>query len=197
MPVKNLVRLANRFATGATASELIFGSARAEAQAFAVVTLYAEWEEFSRHLVYASAAAKPIASDGRRIARAPGVRNYRDVDLSLKAWKRTRPNKPLVLHLGSPRTMVEACKYLALVNEQVIAPAILSQGSPANELRLVRNFLAHQNPSTARQVNSGPQGGLLEVPSLIAWLAQTQAGGRTRFGVWVSDLSAVARACAN
>lgn len=197
MPVRSLPRLANGFVSNAMKAEDTFATGDRDAQAYAVLTLYADWEEFSRRLVFASAAAHPVASDGRYIARAPGIRGYGDVELALKAWKQRRPKQPLVLHLGSPRTMVEACKQLSLVNERVIAPAILSQGSPADELRLLRNFLAHQNPSTALQIRSGPQRGDLEVGSLISWLAQKQTGGRTRFGVWASDLSDVARACTN
>lgn len=189
--------MANRFVASAVCLERAFEEASTHGRAFAVISLYADWEEFSRRLVYASAASRPSAADGRRIPRAPGIRSHGDVDSSLKAWKRRRPNQPLVLHLGYPRTMVEACKQLQLANERVISPAILSQGSPANDLRLARNFLAHQNPSTAGQVIGGPPPGSFQIDTFVGWLSQRQAGGRTRLGVWAGDLSAVARACTN
>lgn len=195
MPRRSLVRLANSFVSGAVALEKRFDNPNPSVSAFSVISMYADWEEFCRRLLYASAAANPLASDGRLISRAPGIRGILDVDASLKRMKRRRPNQALILHLGAPRPMADACKHLAIDNERVILPAILSQNSPAQELRHIRNFFAHQNPSTALQIYRGPRGSDLEARSLVGWLGERQIGGQTRFGVWTSDLSAVARAC--
>lgn len=195
MSVRDLSQLANEFSTNALVAERLFESGTIETQAFATISLYADWEEYCRRLLFASAATRPFAADGRRIARAPGIRSIRDAESALKAWKRRRPSQQLVLHLGAPTAMVDTCKHLRLTNESVITPAIVSQGSPADELRRVRNFLAHQNPSTAQQVTVGPTGGSMEISSLLKWLSTPQTGGRTLFGNWVEALSAVARAC--
>ena len=197
MTDRDLAKLANRFVTSVVKLEQKFEAADCQSKAFAAISLYADWEEFSRRLVYSSAALNPVSSSGRKILRAPGIRKKTDVDMAIKTWKRARPNSRLVLHLGSPRAMADVCKALQLTNERVILPAVLSQHSPADELRLVRNFLAHQNQSTAFQLPTGPKSGALELGALVAWLAEVQAGGRTRFGVWASDLAAVARACSN
>jgi hypothetical protein len=170
-----------------------------ERRAFATVSLYAAWEEYSRRLVYSSAYARPRAGSGsgRKVARAPGISTSSDVDVRLRKLKRTQPQYRLILHLGPPVQMVKTCQFLALTNEQVISPAILSQNSPAEQLRLIRNFLAHQNPDTADQVPLGPFQLTVQMTTATSWLAEKQAGGRTRFGVWVSDLADIARACAN
>lgn len=197
MTDRNLSKLVNRFITNAVLLEQKFELSDPQTRAFTIISLYADWEEFSRRLVYSSAALKPLAANGRRIMRAPGIRTKEDVDLAIKNWKRARPSSRLVLHLGAPRAMADICKALRLSNERVILPAILSQHSPADELRLVRNFLAHQNESTASQLPRGPKSGDLEVTALTAWLAENQPGNRSRFGVWASDLASVARACSN
>jgi len=199
MSDRDLDRLANSFISRGVALESDFDSAAdVERAAFSVITLYANWEEFSRRLVFASASARPFAAGGTRVVhRAPGVRNRADVESKLRQMKHTRPQFRLVVHLGAPTQMVKTCKFLQLDNEQVISPAILSQNSPADDLRLMRNFLAHQNPDTASQVSLSPPGQRIGTASTITWLHQKQAGGRSRFGVWVSDLSDVARACAN
>lgn len=197
MSDRDLTRLVNRFVTNAVGLEGKFEGSDPVGRAFSVISLYADWEEFSRRLLYSSAALRPLSSGRKRIPRAPGITSKSDVDLAIKLWKKARPNSRLVLHLGGPRAMADVCKALQLSNERIILPAVLSQHSPADELRLVRNFLAHQNPSTAFQVPRGSRTGNLDVAALINWLSETQTGGRTRFGVWGSDLAAVARACSN
>ena len=194
--MRDLRRLANSFATKAVGYEAQFTAARDfRLQAFATISLYASWEEFSRKLLYSSAYCLPWAGGGRRIARAPGISTIRDVEGKLREMKRVKPQYRLIVHLGGPSQMVQACRYLQVANQQVVAPAITSQNSPADSLRIVRNFLAHQNPDTAGQLKLGPRYPDLELSTAIRWLGEVQAGGRTRFGVWVSDLSDVARAC--
>lgn len=198
MPDRDLNKLANIFATRATSLENDFLARQdVSSKAFSVISLYAIWEEFSRRLLFSSASAQPTNAQGRTIARAAGIRTTKDVELKLKVLKRLKPHYQLILHLGSPVKMVEACKYLALTNESVISPAILSVNSPAEELRVMRNFLAHQNPGTAVQVSAASPVGQLGVGSAVGWLGQLQLGGRTRFGAWSSDLVDVARACVN
>ena len=199
MPDRDLRRLANVFLTKTISLESDFLAAGAiQARAFAVVSLYAAWEEYSRRLVYSSAYAQPRAGSGvpRTIARAPGVSNVLDLEQRLRKWKRLQPQYRLIVHLGAPSQMVRACQFLALTNEQIISPAILSQNSPADRLRIVRNFLAHQNPDTASQVAMGPLQPRVNLTSVVGWLGEKQLGGRTRLGVWASDLADVARACA-
>jgi hypothetical protein len=189
-----LIKLVNRFSTNALAAEAGFEVGDAPSRSFAVISLYADWEEFSRRLLYLSAAKRPIAADGRVVPRAPGIRTAADVDAALLKWKKQRR---LVLHLGAPGAMVDACKALQVSNERVITAAVLAQQSPAEALRVARNFLAHQNPSTARQVVAGPTASALEVKALVSWLAEPLVGGRSRFGAWSGDLVSVARAAIN
>lgn len=197
MPDKDLRRLANAFSTKAITFEAAFAKASDNPEkAFAVISLYAAWEEFSRRLVFSSAAERPFAGNGRVVPRAPGIGGFADVDAKLRQLKRTRPQHRLIVHLGSPPAMVQACNHLDLANYQTISPAILSQNSPADELRLMRNFLAHRNPDTARQVSLPPTHRPIRTAVAINWLDRKLPGGRTQFGVWASDLSDVARACA-
>ena len=100
---RDLRRLANTFVTKAVALEADFEVATDdERRAFAVISLYAIWEEFCRRLVYSSAAARPFAGGGRTITRAPGVKDIAGVDAKLRKFKNTRPKYRLVINLGSP-----------------------------------------------------------------------------------------------
>jgi hypothetical protein len=200
VPDRDLLRLANGFVSKTIRLELAFlSSSSVHDRAFAAISLYAVWEEYSRRLVYSSAYAQPRTGGGisRTIARAPGISNISDLEQKLRKWKRLQPQYRLIVHLGAPSQMVRACQHLSLTNEQVISPAILSQNSPADRLRIVRNFLAHQNPDTASQVAMGPLQPRVDLTSVVGWLGEKQSGGRTRFGVWASDLGDVARACAS
>jgi len=199
MPYRDLRRLAGRFTTAAVQLEAQFSGSRvASVRGFAVISLYAEWEEFSRRLLYSSAYAQPHAGYGaaRRVTRAPGIRTHADVEMSLRKYKRTRPQYRLIVHLGSPTQMAGACQHLQLNNSTLITAAITSQNSPADPLRLIRNYLSHQNSDTAQQVDLGRRRPKVDIDECLAWLGETMPGGRPRFGVWASDLADVARACA-
>lgn len=200
MSRRDLRRIASRFTTVAARLENSFvSSENVSSRAFSVIGLYAAWEEFSLRLAFSSAYAQPHAgyTHTHRISRAPGLRTRDDVEVALKRMKNTRAEYRLVVHLGAPSQMVRTCKYLKLANESTISAAILSQNSPADELRKVRNFLSHQNADTADQVDLGRLRPKVEVLQSVEWLDETLAGGRSRFGMWANDLSDVARACAN
>jgi hypothetical protein len=190
-----LGKLANEFASRAARCERAFdGSLTPEARAYALVRLYAEWEEFSRRLVYVSATRTPITESGAMVPRAAGVRTPGDVHRQICILYRKRPTQNFTVAWGTPYQMVKICSHLGLGNESTINPAIQSTNSPANELRLLRNFLAHRNPSTALQVAPRPGLRTVGVDKVLQWLAGKQPGGRSLFGVWCGDLMDVARA---
>lgn len=192
MPDKDLGKLANRFTTNALLhAERFSHSMSISERAFAVISLYADWEEFSRRLLYSSAVTRPTTATGQRLNRAPNVKTYRDVLQVLSGKKRITSNH-IVIHLGLPEKMVDACKKLDVENTQTITGAILSMDSPADNLRQVRNFLAHQNGSTATQVNSLKN--RLQTEDAILWMEDKQLGGGSRFDHWAHGLVQIARA---
>lgn len=190
---RDLPRLANNLATSFTVIESQFTTRSALPElAFLVLSSYAAWEEFSFRLVASSAYARPFRGDGSRVAPAPGISCVADFHSRLRSIKGWRSGVPAV-HLGRPIEMVKYCKALRLSNEPQITPAVTSQHSPADSLRLIRNFLAHQNPGTATQVSLDAPSAKVEQRTVLAWLSEPQSGGRSRLGVWLSDLLDVAR----
>jgi len=192
---QQLSGLANRFSTRAARWEKLFeGDVSNEAMAYGVISLYAEWEQFSRDLFYVSALQRPLTASGVLVSRPPGIRCIEDVDEQLRQLYNRSKRWNVTVAWGTPSQMIRACNHLALANGQTVNPAIQSQNSPADDVRKARNFLAHRNSSTALQVTTGPFRASLNVASMLAWLRSRQTGGRSQFGLWVSDMTDVARA---
>ncbi|MGH8623929.1 MAG: hypothetical protein ACREYC_01185 [Gammaproteobacteria bacterium] len=163
-------------------------------KAYAVISLYSEWEEFSKKLMMTSAFLKPVTTSGLIVPRAPGIRSEQDFRAQIAVFYK-RPGQNFAVAWGTPSKFIRLSLGLQLDNRNTLAAAMGSSTSPAENLRVYRNFLAHRNPGTALQVrNLFPQIPLT-AEAVIAWLAMLLPGGRSQFGVWCEDLSDVARAC--
>jgi hypothetical protein len=191
--VPELLSEANRFLSRAARCEAFFlgGPAMAN-RAYATIRLYSEWEEFCRRLIETSALRNPRTAGGVVVPRPPGIKDFQDVDKRLRKIFSKKPKQNYAVPWGTPYQMVRVSAGLGLANHQTIQAAILASNSPANDLRLIRNFLAHRNPGTALQLRHGISDH--SVADTVNWLAALQLGGATRMEAWVEDLSDVALA---
>lgn len=192
---RQLTRLARTFAARAACLEAdAFESAGATtgARALAVVVLYAEWEEFVRRLITESALWRPVTASGNRVVRCPGLRSAADLDVAVRSLFGRPPNRPFTPGWGRAHPATRIATGLGLANRSEIINALGSSSSPAETVRLTRNFVAHRNRSTYDQLAAEVQQPLAwaNVPS---WVASRQHG-RSRFGSWVEALTDVSLA---
>lgn len=152
---------------------------------YLTICAYAEWEEFCYRLVLESALGGSRTRSGHELAGVAEVANRAQFDGWLRSNRATS--------LGTANIMSKAIRALALENRRHIQDAMTSQGSPANDLRLLRNFLAHRNAGTAVQVHA-VVGQDPSVPQVIQHLGSNEGSGRTRFGVWSERLITIAYA---
>lgn len=201
--MKSLVRLAQNFA--ATTMELdaciestLQSGVRMDlrhasaTRRMATINLYSEWEEFTRRLLAASAHRKPYTANSIQLPRVPGIITYGDFDIACKAAYNKGPNARWSPSWGMTRTVEKLTRGIGLPNGQTIRLAYSSSTSPADNVRLCRNFFGHINPGTAKQVQSLLQ--FQGAHSLESWICQRDVNGDTRFTLWAADLRDIAYA---
>ena len=119
-----------------------------------VIRLHDAWAHFCRELVVLSAYAQPLTAQGQRVTRAHGIRDRQQVIPALFAtYPRRRRNTEPPWHI--PGKCIDAASRLNISNNSTIAIG-LGQSfpqSPTDQLSDVRNFFAHRNVDTARDVS--------------------------------------------
>lgn len=189
---KDLYRIALRFRSRSIAYTNSFDNRKNtdNERSYCVISLYGAWEDFCYGLVVHSALHKPyrgIPQNGvQRLRVACSTTNNM---LSIDSGR--------LQHLGNPYKITDACNAFSLSNSQTIKDAMISEGSPANDLRYVRNYLAHRNRDTAVKCTNNVHSltitsNELDLPFILQWLSDLQLGGRTRLRKWADDLFDVA-----
>lgn len=121
-----------------------------------VIRLHDCWARYCRELIFCSAAESPLTLSGAVLAKAAGVVSRKDVIPLIKAgFKASKRSLPF----GEPRwadsaQCMDSVKILSLSNSSTILAAIGSTPSPSDDLRKVRNYIAHRNESTAKELQS-------------------------------------------
>lgn len=184
-----LQTLSNRFITKALNREIGFtlSTASTAHRSYEVIRLYAEWEDFCRALFVASVVRGPYYVDGGYAARVPHYANTSELANDLRQRSKGRP-----IYWGTSSVFSRWCRIINPSNQSVLVDAMTANGSKAESLRDVRNFLAHRNESTYGRVNRVNQ--ISNANDLISWLSSPAVGGRSIFGTWVQSLSDVASA---
>ena len=113
--------------------------------------LHDAWARFCRSLVLESAFASPTTLSGRLV---PPVVSSEQLALSAvrKAFKHGGPAwEP---QWASPADAVRAAVALSVSNRGQVSAGLGASPNPADDLRLVRNFIAHRNRRTAFELHS-------------------------------------------
>jgi hypothetical protein len=107
-------------------------------------------------------------------------------------------NKPRKIepNWGYSRDCIDAAKRLKASNYSIIASALGSSNSPANDLRFIRNFLAHRGAKTAIIIRGMFNAASYEQLSTIKLMSNTVLGGNIIFNDWIKRLRIIARAAA-
>ena len=156
-----------------------------------VVRLHDAWARFSRNLVIVSAGGRPYTENGLRLRTAPGVKRIQDViPTLLSSYKKRTLEPPWAI----PKESIDAAQRLAIHNFTTFSAAIGSTPSPAEEMRPLRNFVAHRGKGTANAVRQ--QGFFFygDRVSIEAVAGDFVQPGITRFEHWVAGMQIIARA---
>jgi hypothetical protein len=124
---------------------------------YCLVSLQDSWNRFTRDLVLRSALGNAVTATGRSLP-PPGGRPIRQVD-AMDQLRRNWPTGGVKPAWWEPRWFNvddanKAITILRIANSGNVTAAIGSSTNPWNEVRMVRNFVAHRLPSTAREAAS-------------------------------------------
>ncbi len=116
-----------------------------------VIRLHDAWARFCRELVVVSAYRQPLTAQGVSVTRVVGLSRRRDVIPALLSTYKKKRNEPA---WAIPTFCIDAAQRLGVSNYGEINSGIgLSiSPSPTDQLRHVRNFVAHRSEETAQNV---------------------------------------------
>ena len=183
-----LVEFQHRCPATAPVCDLVSYSTRAHC----VIRLFDAWSRFCRSLVVLSAGARPVTKTSGRLLHAPGIASVTDVLPKLRAL---HPKKPpwWEPRWGRAGDCLDAARDLQIGNFPTVSAAIGSTPSPAEDIRIVRNFYAHRGAATfvlTRRVATGYGITGRVHPDAIAVFPVV--GGVSVFESWIVDLLTVA-----
>ena len=187
-------RLAARLATARAASDLVEEAAAAE---YCIVALHDAYSRFVRDLLLRSSIGNAVTAGGSKLgAGSLGVVRLSDALNHLRSsWSSPKPGwwEPR-WHLQRDATQV--ARLLDPPNRAVIIGAIGASTNPNEQLRRVRNFVAHRGPSTSDGAD-----GVAVACGAVNWRQPRDiiripiAGtGEVLFDQWCRQLKAVGRA---
>lgn len=158
-----------------------------------VIRLHDAWARFSREIVVLSAGGRPYTANGYRLPTAPGIRKISDViPLLLRSYSKPRRYEP---KWARSQECIQAAQLLHIPNFSTFAAAIGATNSPAEDLRPIRNFLAHRGEDSAKSVRNQSfftnGTGKVNVEGVAGKLVPP---GITLFEKWIIDFRLVAGA---
>mgnify|MGYP000927983686 CR=1 FL=1 len=159
-----------------------------------VLNLHNHWSQFCKELIINSAKGGFATRAGVTLPRVAGLPLNNDVVAHIQAlyhWRAPRePHWSIAAGYGNS---IDACTRLGVANLSDISAALGAVGSPAEELRLVRNYLAHRNRDTASRASTALSGyGIGRMTSADTMLRTSISGGSTIYERWVNELSLIA-----
>jgi hypothetical protein len=153
-----------------------------------VIYLFDAWARCCRSLVVNSAHASPVSPSGTVVV--PVAASEPDVLATVrKGFGRGGIWEP---QWGSPGDAVQAAVHLRISNFAQVSAALGAAPNPAEDVRIVRNFIAHRNRRTGADL--GALGSRLRIPTghgVDRLLMMPSPPSPTLFDRWVSELKAV------
>ena len=116
----------------------------------ALLQLQIEWELFVRNLILDSATGQYTDSNGKVVSKLgiPAPTRERASHVLISRYKRRRREPDWYL----PKDAIQAANLLAVTNLQNIAAWLGLSPWEIEELRYIRNFIAHQSKESALEV---------------------------------------------
>src|SRR5271156_1740337 len=120
-------------------------------QEMCVIRLLDAWSRFCRDLVLKSASEQPFTVGGARLPLAPGIAGRNDALRALRAVYTKFPWEP---RWFDAQACLRAANILRIANYSTVSSGLAVSPSPVEDLRRLRNFLAHRNEGTATEVRA-------------------------------------------
>lgn len=161
-----------------------------------VIQIHDAWARFCRELVLQSAAEVPTTLSGTIVARAPGINSRADVLPLLRSTYKGKiaKSKDWEPKWAIATQCIDAIFRLNLANRANLSAAIGISPSPLEDLRQVRNFIAHRSMETSLKVqNVATNLGLARPATADDLLISLVPPGVTVFRSWVHDLETIAQ----
>lgn len=148
------------------------------------------WGRFWREACLLSATGAVCDAGGQKVLRAPGCRTFQIACTKIRAYYRklNHPNPHWEPDWHKPAVVTDITRLLQSSNAHTLSGAVAAQQNPYQELRVVRNYIAHMGASAARDAyavtgGSAPHDYILQ-----------PVRGVTRFEEWIGRMKLVASA---
>ncbi len=153
-----------------------------------VIRMHDAWSRFCRDLVITSAVGNTQTLGGVTIPKSPVINSRADVIPALLAKYKKRKYEP---NWYDAVECLGAAQRLAITNLSTVSAAIGAANSPAEEIRIVRNFYAHRKHGSAQNALAT---GLFSARSwpVVFDLVNYKIAGETVIESWVRGLTSVA-----
>ncbi len=164
-------------------------SARLSAE-MSIIRLHDAWARFCREIIILSAGGRPYTANGHRLDPVPGIRGISEViPILLNSYSRPRRYEP---KWARPRESIEAGQLLNIPNFFTVSAAIGATNSPAEDLRPIRNFLAHRGKNSADKIRNQIFFNRVDKVTVENVAGKLIPPGIRRFEKWVIDLRLIA-----
>jgi hypothetical protein len=163
---------------------------------YCAIRLHDVWARYCRELVIRSASERPLTLSGTALPMAPSINRRADVLPRLRVLfsEKRRWWEP---DWADQVVCIEAANRLAVANHSSISAGVGLTPSPVEDIRRVRNFLAHRQRWTAQFVAKLSESrGLPAVCLPERVLVSRGSGGDVLFTEWVQQLRDMARVAA-
>ena len=156
-------------------------------QEMCVIRLLDAWSRFCRELVLKSASEQPLTVGGSRVPLAPGITGRRDV---LKVLRTVYTKFPFEPRWIDAQACFRAASMLKIANYSTVSSGLAVSPSPVDDLRKLRNFLAHRHEGTAGEVHAAAANiGIAPTSDVIGILRSNSAGtGLNVLQTWIEQL---------
>lgn len=157
-----------------------------------MIQLQDQWNVFCRDLVIRSWKGGVQTLSGRSLQAGSGRRSETD---ALDALRRTYTGKLRKSARWEPKWFdatetIEAATRLGLANLAEISAGVGLTPAPLDEIRAVRNFMAHRGRQSSAALRS--QTARSSSAELDGYLCELSLGGAPRFETWVAQLDVMA-----
>lgn len=199
---QSLVKISNRFSASCEKQRFAFHDGivmdklsvehRAYVTKFAVIRLLDSWGLFCKRLIISSAIGSTYTSSGVVLPKG----SYRSQSEAMIAARTTKKG----LLGDEPRwhdanIALSVAKKLSVPNLGQITNALGDANSPADQIRLLRNFCAHEGSQDCyEKLEAASWRPNIRTAVVEDVLSALQVGGRMRIDLWLDDLQALAHA---
>jgi hypothetical protein len=159
-------------------------------QEMCAIRLLDAWARFCRELVLISASEQPLTLAGTRLPLAPGITGRKDALKVLRTIYKRFPWEP---RWFDAQSCLGAASFLKVANYSTLSAGLAVTPSPIEDLRKLRNFLAHRNERTAAEVHAAAVNmGIVPTSKVIEILQTVTAGLSVNvLRTWIEQLQAM------